>query len=77
MGGNLTWENKKFEDYGFRPSAVIAGLNEWYEAGDKHALIKFADPAGGPHLYFYDRGKDIDDAIKYLRGMDIFYTPWS
>ena len=61
--------NKKFEDYGFKPSTVIAGLNKWYETGDKHALIRFADH------FFYDHDKAIDDAIKYLRSMDIFYQP--
>lgn len=69
--------NKKFEDYGFRPSAVIAGLNRWYDAGDKHSLIRFADPDGRPEHYhfFYDHDKVIDEAIKYLRLFDIFYTP--
>lgn len=68
---------KKFEDYGFRPSAVIEGLNRWYGAGDKHSLIRIADPDEQPEHYhfFYDHDKAIDDAIKYLRGMDIFYTP--
>lgn len=61
--------NKKFEDYGFKPSIVIAGLNKWYETGDEHALIRFADH------FFYDHDKTIDDAIKYLRSMDIFYQP--
>lgn len=60
---------KKFEDYGFRPSAVIAGLNKWYETGDEHALIRFADH------FFYDHDKVVDDAIKYLRSFDIFYAP--
>lgn len=70
-------ENKKFEDYGFRPSAVIAGLNRWYETGDKHSLIRFADPDGWPERYhfFYDHDKVINNAIKYLRSMDIFYQP--
>lgn len=67
--------NKKFEDYGFKPSAVIAGLNRWYEAKDERALIWFSDPDAWPNHYFYDHDKAIDDAIKYLRGMDIFYTP--
>lgn len=68
--------NKNFEDYGFKPSAVIAGLNKWYEAGDKHALIRFADPSGRPNpFFFYDHDKAIDDAIRYLRSMDIFYQP--
>lgn len=70
--------NKNFEDYGFRPSAVIEGLNRWYDAGDKHTLIKFEDPDDGwpeHYHYFYEHDKVIDDAIKYLRGMDIFYTP--
>ena len=68
---------KKFEDYGFRPSAVIEGLNRWYDAGDKHSLIRFANPDGCPEHYhlFYDHDKVIDDAIKYLRSMNIFYTP--
>lgn len=68
---------KKFEDYGFRPSAVIEGLNRWYNAGDKHSLIRFADPDGRPDHYhfFYDHDKVIDDAIKYLHSMDIFYQP--
>lgn len=66
---------KKFEDYGFKPSAVIEGLNRWYEAGDKHSLIRFADPAGWPNHFFYDHDRVIDDAIKYLRSFDIFYTP--
>lgn len=70
--------NKNFEDYGFRPSAVIEGLNRWYDAGDKHTLIKFEDPDDGwpeHYHYFYEHDKVIDDAIKYLRGMDIFYRP--
>lgn len=67
--------NKKFEDYGFKPSAVIAGLNRWYEAKDERALIWFSDPDAWPNHYFYDHDKVIDDAIEYLRGMDIFYTP--
>lgn len=68
---------KKFEDYGFKPSAVIEGLNRWYDAGDKHSLIRFAVPDGRPEHYhfFYDHDKVIDDAIKYLRSFDIFYTP--
>ena len=67
---------KKFEDYGFRPSAVIAGLNRWYDAEDKPSLIRFADPDGRPdHYHFYDHNRVIDAAIKYLRSMDIFYTP--
>ena len=69
--------NKNFEDYGFRPSAVIEGLNRWYDAGDKHSLIRFADPDGRPEHYhfFYDHDEVIDYAIKYLRSFDIFYTP--
>ena len=69
--------SKNFEDYGFKPSAVIEGLNRWYDAGDKHSLIRFADPDGRPDHYhfFYDHNKVIDDAIKYLRSFDIFYTP--
>lgn len=61
--------NKNFEDYGFKPSTVIEGLNKWYEAEDKHALIRFANH------FFYGPDKTIDDAIKYLRSMDIFYQP--
>lgn len=70
-------ENKNFEDYVFKPSDVIEGLNRWYDAGDKHSLIRFADPDGRPDHYhfFYDHDKVIDDAIKYLRSFDIFYTP--
>ena len=68
-------ENKNFEDYGFKPSAVIAGLNRWYEAKDERALIWSSDPDAWPNHYFYDHDKTIDDAIKYLRGMDIFYQP--
>lgn len=67
--------NKKFEDYVFKPSGVIEGLNRWYEAKDEHLLIWFADPAAWPNPHFYDRDKTIDDAIRYLRGMDIFYAP--
>lgn len=67
--------NKEFEEYGFKPSAVIAGLNRWYEAKDERALIWFSDPDAWPNHYFYDHNKAIDDAIKYLRSMDIFYTP--
>ena len=67
--------NKNFDDYGFKPSAVIAGLNRWYEAKDERALIWFSDPDAWPNHYFYDHDKTIDDAIKYLRGMDIFYQP--
>lgn len=67
--------NKNFEDYGFKPSAVIAGLNRWYEAKDERALIWFSDPDARPNHYFYDHDKAIDDAIKYLRSMDIFYQP--
>lgn len=67
--------NKKFEDWGFKPSAVIAGLNRWYEAKDERALIWFSDPNAWPIHYFYDHDKAIDDAIKYLRSFDIFYTP--
>lgn len=68
---------KKFEDYGFRPSAVIAGLNRWYDSVDKHSLIRIADPDGQPEHYhfFYDHDKVVDEAIKYLRSLDIFYTP--
>lgn len=68
---------KRFEDYGFKPSAVIEGLNRWYDAGDKHSLIRFADPDGRTdHYHFFcDHDKVIDDAIKYLRSLDIFYTP--
>lgn len=68
--------DKKFEDYGFRPSAVIEGLNRWYDAEDKHSLIRFADPDGrSDHYHFYDHNNVIDAAIKYLRSFDIFYTP--
>jgi hypothetical protein len=69
--------DKKFEDYGFKPSAVIEGLNRWYSAGDKPSLIRFADPDGRPdhYYYFYDHNNVIDAAIKYLRSFDIFYTP--
>lgn len=68
---------KKFEDYGFKPSAVIEGLNRWYDAGDEHSLIRIADPDGRPEHYhfFYNHDKAIDEAIKYLRSFDIFYTP--
>lgn len=41
--------NKKFEDYGFKPSDVIAGLNRWYEAKDKRAPIRFSDPDAWPN----------------------------
>lgn len=67
--------NKNFDDYGFKPSAVIAGLNRWYEAKDERALIWFADPDAWPNHYFYNHDKVIDDAIKYLRSFNIFYTP--
>jgi hypothetical protein len=68
--------NKNFEDYGFKPSAVIEGLNRWYSAGVKPSLIRFADPEGRPdHYHFYDHNNVIDAAIKYLRSFDIFYTP--
>ena len=67
--------NKNFEDWGFRPSAVIAGLNRWYEAKDERAPIWFVNPDAWPNHYFYDHDKTIDDAIKYLRSFDIFYTP--
>lgn len=67
--------NKNFEDWVFKPSAVIAGLNRWYEAKDERALIWFADPDAWPNHYFYDHDKAIDDAITYLRSMDIFYQP--
>lgn len=60
---------KKFEDYGFKPSAVIAALNEWYETKDERVLIRFAD------RFSYGPNQFIDDAIKYLRSFDIFYTP--
>lgn len=68
---------KNFEDYGFRPSAVIEGLNRWYDPEDKHSSIRFADPDERTDHYhfFYDRDKVIDEAIKYLRSMDIFYQP--
>lgn len=72
-------ENKKFEDYSFRPSAVIAGLNQWYEHGGfKFFSIEFPESKEGDRKYHVFRTNPmsaIDDAIKYLRSMDIFYTP--
>ena len=68
----------KFEQYGFKPSAVIEALNKWYEHGvGTFFKIKRPDSKEGDRKYytFYDHDKAIDDAIKYLRGMDIFYTP--
>lgn len=70
----------KFEDYGFKPSAVIKALNEWYEHGGGMGIIfkiELPDPKEGKrkHHAFYDHKKAIDDAIKYLRSMDIFYQP--
>lgn len=73
-------ENKKFEDYGFKPSAVIAGLNQWYEHGG-YTIFKIELPDSDSKVVkrkyhaFYDLDKAIDDAIKYLRSMDIFYQP--
>ena len=68
----------KFEQYGFKPSAVIEALNKWYEQGvGTFFKIERPDSKEGErkHHAFYDHDKAIDDAIKYLRGMDIFYTP--
>lgn len=70
----------KFEQYGFKPSAVIKALNEWYERGGGIGTIfkiEVPDPKEGKrkHHAFYDHNKAIDDAIKYLRSMDIFYEP--
>lgn len=68
----------KFEQYGFKPSAVIEALNKWYEHGvGTFFKIERPDSKEGDRKYytFHDHDKDIDDAIKYLRGMDIFYTP--
>lgn len=72
--------NKKFEDYGFKPSTVIEALNEWYERGGGIGTIfkiERPDSKEGDRKYctFYDHDKTIDDAIKYLRFMDIFYQP--
>lgn len=70
--------NKNFEDYGFKPSAVIEALNKWYEHGGyRFFSIELPDSKEGVRKYhaFYDRDKAIDDAIKYLRSIDIFYQP--
>lgn len=70
--------NKKFEQYGFKPSAVIEALNKWYEHGvGTFFIIGRPDSKEGARRYhvFYDHNKAIDDAIKYLRSMDIFYQP--
>lgn len=68
---------KKFEDYGFKPSDVIEALNKWYERRVYHFNVAHPDSKEGARKYhaFYDHDKAIDDAIKYLRSMDIFYTP--
>lgn len=69
--------NKNFEDYGFKPSDVIEALNKWYERQVLHFNVAHPDSKEGARKYhaFYDHDKAIDDAIKYLRSMDIFYTP--
>lgn len=68
---------KKFEDYGFKPSDVIEALNKWYERQVLHFNVAHPDSKEGSRKYhaFYDHDKAIDDAIKYLRSMDIFYQP--
>lgn len=73
-------ENKNFEDYGFKPSAVIEALNKWYEHGGGMGILFKIELPGSKEWdrkchVFYDHKKAIDDAIKYLRSMDIFYTP--
>lgn len=69
----------KFEQYGFKPSAVIEALNKWYKCGGVGTIfsIERPDSKEGARKYhaFYDRDKAIDDAIKYLRSIDIFYQP--
>lgn len=68
----------KFEQYGFKPSAVIEALNKWYKRGGGTIFsIERPDSKEGARKYhaFYDRDKAIDDAIKYLRSIDIFYQP--
>lgn len=68
----------KFEQYGFKPSAVIEALNKWYEHGvGTFFKIERPDSKEGARKYhaFYDHNKAIDDAIKYLRSIDIFYQP--
>lgn len=69
--------NKNFEDYGFKPSDVIEALNKWYERQVLHFNVAHPDSKEGARKYhaFYDHDKAIDDAIKYLRSFDIFYTP--
>ena len=68
----------KFEQYGFKPSAVIEALNKWYKRGGGTIFsIERPDSKEGArkYHYFYDHDKAIDDAIAYLRSMDIFYQP--
>jgi hypothetical protein len=68
----------KFEGYGFKPSAVIEALNKWYEHGvGTFFKIERPDSKEGDRKYytFHNHDKAIDDAIKYLRSFDIFYTP--
>lgn len=69
--------NKNFEDYGFKPSDVIEALNKWYERQVLHFNVAHPDSKEGARKYhaFYDHDKAIDDAITYLRSMDIFYQP--
>ena len=58
---------------------MIAGLNQWYEDdGFKFFNIERSDSKEGDrkyHVFRTDPKAAIDDAIKYLRSMDIFYTP--
>lgn len=68
----------KFEQYGFKPSAVIEALNKWYEHGvGTFFKIERPDSKEGDRKYytFHNHDKAIDDAIKYLRSIDIFYQP--
>lgn len=75
--GDMT--KKKFEDYGFKPSAVIEALNKWYEHGGSGLFcIELPDSKEEDMRFQVFRmcfEAAIDDAIKYLRSMDIFYTP--
>ena len=71
--------NKNFDDYGFRPSAVIEALNKWYEHGGyRFFSIELPDSKEGDrkfHVFRTNPEAAIDDAIKHLRSFDIFYQP--